>query len=64
VPRRYQESDTIVHAEILNLPFFGRGEVGNMIMFYKTMLVSSRTLHEMITFQTNRKYFTGALANL
>jgi hypothetical protein len=41
-------------AEFLKSAFFGRGEVGNMIMFYKTMPVSSHTLHEMITFRTNR----------
>ncbi|MGZ8553760.1 MAG: hypothetical protein ACXWV8_10165 [Chitinophagaceae bacterium] len=41
---QYRESDTIINAAILNLPSFDRSEVMNMIMFYKTMLVSSRTL--------------------
>jgi len=40
----YSKSDTIIRANILNLPSFDRGEVANMVMFYKTMLVSSRTL--------------------
>jgi hypothetical protein len=42
--RRYRESDTTIKAAILNLSTFDRGEVSNMILFYKTMLVSSRTL--------------------
>ena len=42
--RRYRESDTTIKAGILNLPSFDRGEAVNMILFYKTMLVSSRTL--------------------
>jgi hypothetical protein len=40
----YRKSDTIIRANILNLPSFDRGEAANMVMFYKTMLVSSRTL--------------------
>jgi hypothetical protein len=40
----YRKSDTIIKANILNLPSFDRGEAANMVMFYKTMLVSSRTL--------------------
>ena len=40
----YRKSDTVIKANILNLPSFDRGEAGNMVMFYKTMLVSSRTL--------------------
>jgi hypothetical protein len=40
----YRKSDTIIRANILNLPYFDRGEADNMVMFYKTMLVSSRTL--------------------
>ena len=35
----------MIKASILNLPSFDRGEAVNMIMFYKTMLVSSRTLN-------------------
>jgi hypothetical protein len=41
---RYRKSDTIIKAKILNLASFDRVEATNMIMFYKTMLVSSRTL--------------------
>ncbi len=51
---RYQESDTIIHADILNLPSFDRGTVTNMIMFYKGMLVSSRTLQMNDYIQANR----------
>jgi hypothetical protein len=47
----YLQSDTLIKANILNLPTFNRSEVANMIMFYKTMMVSSRTLqlHDYIT---------------
>jgi len=41
---RYEQGDTIIQAAILNLPSFDRGEVANMIMFYKTIVVSGRTL--------------------
>jgi hypothetical protein len=41
---RYRQMDTIIHADILNLSSFDRGEVTNMIAFYKQMLVSTRTL--------------------
>jgi hypothetical protein len=40
----YLSSDTLIKAEILNLPTFNRNEAANMVMFYKTMMVSSRTL--------------------
>ncbi len=40
----YRKSDTTIKANILNLPSFNRSEAANMVMFYKTMLVSSRTL--------------------
>ncbi len=40
----YRNSDTIIKADILNLPAFNRSEAANMVMFYKTMMVSSRTL--------------------
>lgn len=40
----YRKSDTVIRASILNLPSFDRSEVANMIMFYKAMIVSSRTL--------------------
>jgi len=40
----YRKSDTIIKSNILNLPTFDRVEAANMAMFYKGMLVSSRTL--------------------
>ena len=40
----YRKSDRLIKATILNLSTFDRGEATNMIMFYKTMLGSSRTL--------------------
>ena len=40
----YRKSDTTINAAILNLPSFDRGEASNMILFYKQMLVSTRTL--------------------
>ncbi len=40
----YRQSDTIIKANILNLPSFDRVEAANMALFYKTMMVSSRTL--------------------
>ena len=40
----YMNTDTIIKADILNLPTFNRSETANMIMFYKTMMVSTRTL--------------------
>ncbi|HYJ65780.1 MAG TPA: hypothetical protein VEV62_18690, partial [Parafilimonas sp.] len=47
----YLKSDTLIKANILNLPTFNKSEAANMIMFYKTMMVSSRTLqlHDYIT---------------
>ena len=40
----YLKSDTVIKANILNLATFNRSEVANMVMFYKAMVVSSRTL--------------------
>ncbi len=40
----YRKSNFIIKASILNLPSFDRGEASNMILFYKQMLVSTRTL--------------------
>ena len=42
--QRYRKSDTIIRADILNLASFDKGDVTNMIAFYKQMLVSTRTL--------------------
>jgi hypothetical protein len=41
---RYRARNTIIKANILNLPSFDKGEAINMILFYKVMLVSTRTL--------------------
>jgi len=41
---RYRAGSKTIKANILSLPSFDRGEVINMILFYKTMLVSTRTL--------------------
>ena len=41
---RYRAGYTPIKASILNLSTFDKGEVINMILFYKTMLVSTRTL--------------------
>lgn len=41
---RYRVGNTTIKGDILNLNSFDRGEVINMIMFYKQMLVSTRTL--------------------
>lgn len=52
---RYRKSDTLIKANILNLSSFDRGEAANMIMFYKTMVVSSRTLQLSEYIQVNQK---------
>src|SRR6476659_8253117 len=49
----YLSSDTLIKAEILNLPSFNRNEAANMVMFYKTMMVSSRTLQMNDYIKTN-----------
>ena len=41
---RYRAGNITFKADILNLPSFDKNEVVNMILFYKTMLVSTRTL--------------------
>jgi hypothetical protein len=52
---RYRKSDTIIKAGILNLSSFDRSEASNMILFYKQMLVSSRTLPMNDYIMTNHK---------
>ena len=52
---RYMGSDTLVKADILNLPTFNREEAANMVMFYKTMMVSTRTLQMNDYAVTNHK---------
>src|SRR6188472_1495273 len=49
----YLSSDTLIKADILNLPTFNRNEAANMVMFYKTMMVSSRTLQMNDYIKTN-----------
>lgn len=51
----YRNSDTLIKANILNLPAFNRSEAANMVMFYKTMIVSSRTLQMNDYIKTNTK---------
>ena len=41
---RYRAGNDFIKADILNIASFDRGEVINMIRFYKQMLVSTRTL--------------------
>jgi hypothetical protein len=52
--RQYRKSNALIKANILNLSSFDRGEATNMIMFYKTMLVSSRTLQMNDYIKVNR----------
>lgn len=51
----YLNSDTLIKAAILNLPTFNRSEASNMIMFNKTMMVSSRTLQMNDYIKANEK---------
>jgi len=51
----YRNSDTTINASILNLPKFNRNEVANMVMFYKAMVVASRTLQMNDYIKTNAK---------
>ena len=51
----YRQSDRIIESKILNIPSFDRGEASNMILFYKQMLVSTRTLQVNNYIQTNHK---------
>ncbi|MFI5128915.1 MAG: hypothetical protein ACHQFX_02940 [Chitinophagales bacterium] len=51
----YRQSDRIIESKILNIPSLDRGEACNMILFYKQMLVSTRTLQVNNYIQTNHK---------
>ena len=51
----YRKSDTTINAAILNFASFDRGEASNMILFYKQMLVSTRTLPMKDYIEANRK---------
>jgi len=53
--REYRKNNTIIRANILNLKTFDRGEAANMIMFYKTMLLSTRTLQMNDYITANKK---------
>jgi len=52
---RYRAGNTIIKADILNLPSFDKGEVINMILFQKAMMVSTRTLSMKDYITTNQK---------
>jgi hypothetical protein len=52
---RYRQGNTTIKAGILNLSTFDRGEASNMILFYKQMLVSTRTLPMNDYIITNQK---------
>ena len=52
---RYRAGNSTIKADILNLSSFDKGEVINMILFYKTMLVSTRTLPMKDYITTNQK---------
>jgi len=51
----YRKSNITIDADILNLPSFDRSEASNMILFYKQMLVSTRTLQMNDYITVNRK---------
>ena len=51
----YRKSNITIEAAILNLSSFDRGEASNMILFYKQMLVSTRTLQMNDYITVNRK---------
>src|SRR6478735_8977574 len=59
----YQSSNTLIKADILNLPTFNRSEAANMVMFYKTMMVSSRTLQMNDYIKTNEKILQALRKN-
>jgi len=42
-------SDTLIKADILNIPTFNRSEATNMVMFYKTMNSIKQNRRWMIT---------------
>src|SRR6185503_15116745 len=53
--REYKKGDTVINAQILNLASFDKGEAANMIMFYKTMMSSSRSLQMSDYIKTNSR---------
>ncbi len=55
VLNNYRTSSRTIESKILNLPTFDRGEAANLILFYKQMLVSTRTLQMTNYIVTNHK---------
>jgi hypothetical protein len=55
VINRYFKSDRVNESKILNISSFDRSEASNMILFYKQMLVSTRSLQLNNYIITNRK---------
>jgi hypothetical protein len=51
----YRRGDRLIEGRILNLPAFDKGEASNMILFYKQMLMSTRTLQLRNYITTNHR---------
>jgi hypothetical protein len=51
----YLKSDKFIKADILNMKTFNKNEAANMVMFYKIIMVSSRTLQMNNYIETNSK---------
>ena len=51
----YRRSNRFYPAEILNISSLDRGEASNMVLFYKQMLVSTRSLQINNYIATNRR---------
>ena len=61
--REYRKGDTVIKAKILNLSSFDKGEAANMIMFYKTMMSSSRSLQMNDYIKTNSRLLSELRKN-
>jgi len=55
IVNRYREGSNTIEGHILNVSSFDRSEASNMIIFYKQMLVSTRTLQLRDYIVTNHK---------
>jgi len=55
VINNYRQSSRNIEGKILNISSLDRGEASNLILFYKQMLVSTRTLQMKNYIQTNHK---------
>ncbi|HSZ84535.1 MAG TPA: hypothetical protein VK787_00805 [Puia sp.] len=55
VIKRYSQGNRVIEGKILNISSLDRGEASNMILFYKQMLVSTRSLQLNNYIATNRK---------